>query len=348
MKRIAGLDIVRAVAILFVISVHFLLNTNFYQMPQKDGYGMIVLSFLRHLLLICVPLFIILTGYLNRNKEPNKEYYKGLKKVLTSYFFIAIICIITRIFYFKEQQSILYWVISPFNFTADGYSWYIEMYIGLYLISPFLNKMYKSLETKKEKELLLLVLIIITSIPSITNGYIIQGIATNIIPDYWINFYPITYYFIGTYIAEYQPKLTMKKSIVYITAVLLVQTAANYIINQNLTFNRNIFGAYHNILTLTLSTLVFITLYNKDIKNNFIKKLISLISIVSLDMYLLSYLVDKSIYQYIKPILTTPKEHLIFMIPTIIVIFTSCLILAYIKKMFFDFIEKKPKKQKTW
>ena len=232
MKRITGLDIVRAVAILFVISVHFLLNTNFYQMPQKDGYGMIVLSFLRHLLLICVPLFIILTGYLNRNKEPNKEYYKGLKKVLTSYFFIAIICIITRIFYFKEQQSILYWVISPFNFTADGYSWYIEMYIGLYLISPFLNKMYKSLETKKEKELLLLVLIIITSIPSITNGYIIQGIATNIIPDYWINFYPITYYFIGTYIAEYQPKLTMKKSIVYITAVLLVQTAANYIINQ--------------------------------------------------------------------------------------------------------------------
>ena len=76
MKRITGLDIVRAVAILFVISVHFLLNTNFYQMPQKDGYGMIVLSFLRHLLLICVPLFIILTGYLNRNKEPNKEYYK--------------------------------------------------------------------------------------------------------------------------------------------------------------------------------------------------------------------------------------------------------------------------------
>jgi surface polysaccharide O-acyltransferase-like enzyme len=31
MKRIAGLDIIKALAAFFVIALHFLLNTNFYQ-----------------------------------------------------------------------------------------------------------------------------------------------------------------------------------------------------------------------------------------------------------------------------------------------------------------------------
>lgn len=347
MKRVIGLDIVRVIAILFVISIHFLLNTNFYQMPQKDGYGMIVLSFLRHLFLICVPLFIILTGYLNRNKESNKDYYKGLKKVLISYLFIAVISVLIRKYYFHEEREILCWILSPLSFRANGYSWYIEMYIGLYLIAPFLNIMYQNIKTQKQKITLLVVLIIMTSIPSITNNYRLLGTLFNIIPDYWVNFYPITYYVIGLYIAEYQPKLTIKKSAINIIVVLVIQTIINYTTNQKLVFNKNLFGKYNNILTLILSILVFITLYNKNIKNEKIKKLITNISNVSLDMYLFSYLVDLKIYEYIKPMLTTPKEHLIYMIPTIIIVFTSCFIFSYIKKIFFDLIEKKPKKQKT-
>ena len=72
-SRIAGIDIIKALAAFFVVSVHFLLNTNFYEM-RLNGKGMIILTAVRHLLLICVPLFLLATGYLNRNKEPNKEY----------------------------------------------------------------------------------------------------------------------------------------------------------------------------------------------------------------------------------------------------------------------------------
>lgn len=106
MKRVAELDIIRALAAIFVVSVHYLLNTNFYSM-NLSGKGMIILTFLRNFLLTCVPLFLLATGYLNRNKEPNKEYYKGIIKVIISYVFICIICIIFRKFYFGEEKKIV-------------------------------------------------------------------------------------------------------------------------------------------------------------------------------------------------------------------------------------------------
>ncbi len=342
-KRIAGLDIIRSIAIFFVISIHFLFNTNFYHMPIH-GKGMIILTGCRHLLATCVPLFMVLTGYLNSHKELNKDYYKGLLKTLKSYIFIAIICVIFREFYFNEHHSFLYWLEAIFNFTANDYSWYIEMFIGLYLLIPFLNILYKNLNTKLNKKYLIGTLILITSIPSITNTLIIMSKPVNVLPDWWTSIYPLTYYFIGAYIKEYQPKLKLSKNIVYMIIILLVHTTVYYLLYEGRTYYKHHLVQYYNILNLMLTTLIFLLFYQKDIKNQVLKKLISLISICSLDMYLFSYLIDKKVYQYIKPLTTNPKEHIAFMIPTIIFIFTIAFIISYLKKLIFDLIEQKNKK----
>ena len=34
-----------------------------------------------------------------------------------------------------------------------------------------------------------------------------ENIKYNLIPDWWINIYPLTYYFIGCYLKEYQIKM---------------------------------------------------------------------------------------------------------------------------------------------
>ena len=75
LKRNLNLDLVRCVAIFFVISVHFLLNTSFYS-TVVNGKKMFLLVVLRVIFMSCVPLFMILTGYLMNKKEPTKEYYK--------------------------------------------------------------------------------------------------------------------------------------------------------------------------------------------------------------------------------------------------------------------------------
>lgn len=83
MKRVFGLDLIRFFAIFSVISVHFFLNNGFYTFPVKGGRMFISIN-LRWLFFSGVPLFLLLTGYLNNKKKifilPKLFKKKGLQK----------------------------------------------------------------------------------------------------------------------------------------------------------------------------------------------------------------------------------------------------------------------------
>jgi surface polysaccharide O-acyltransferase-like enzyme len=147
-KRIAGLDTLRAIAIFLVIFVHFFLNTKFYKTPLH-GWNMIIQTYLRWSVLVSVPTFLLLTGYLNINKEINKKFYKGISKVISAYLFYSILAIIYRITFLNETQTTYEWIMGVFHFDALGYAWYVEMYIGLFLLIPFLNRLYHALIKKR-------------------------------------------------------------------------------------------------------------------------------------------------------------------------------------------------------
>lgn len=149
-KRNLNLDLIRCVAIFLVISVHFLLNTSFYS-TVVNGKKMFLLIVLRVIFMSCVPLFMILTGYLMNKKEPTKEYYKKISKVAVTYVICSLLCILFRILYKGESFSFPSVISSILKFSGCGYAWYIEMYLGLYIIIPFLNKAYNSCKDKKEK-----------------------------------------------------------------------------------------------------------------------------------------------------------------------------------------------------
>ncbi len=74
-----------------------------------------------------------------------------------------------------------------FNFNTNGYSWYVNMYIGLYIIIPFLNIIIK--EISENKNTFIFAVLVLTCLTAIPYCF-----------DYWTIIYPINYYFIGTYI----------------------------------------------------------------------------------------------------------------------------------------------------
>ena len=78
------------------------------------------------------------------------------------------------------------------------------------------------------------------------------------------------------------------------------------------------------------------------IKNKNIKKTITSISILSLDMYLFSYITDKLIYTNI----TLPKsiKEYYYLYPIIVLIsFTSSYLLSYLKQKLFGLLSKNKK-----
>ena len=81
------LDFVRVVATFFVMSVHFFLKTGFYK-QQIIGWESFVQILFRSLFMTCVPLFIILSGYLLNYRNINIKHFLSIRKVLFQYFFV--------------------------------------------------------------------------------------------------------------------------------------------------------------------------------------------------------------------------------------------------------------------
>lgn len=339
MKRLTSLDLIRFFAILFVPSVHFFLNNGFYE-TKVTGIGMFISILFRWMFYICVPLFMLLTGYLKRKSKLNKEYYKRIKSILYSYFLISIICILFRKFYLHENIRILRMIVSIFNFTACGYSWYIEMYIGLFLMIPFLNILYNSLNTKKKKQILIITLISMCSIYPFINYLKIDGVRLEMIPDWWNQLYPFIYYFIGAYINEYQIDIDKKKGIITFISILLLEAIISYIYNYNSTFSSSFIGGYNSLQTIIISTIFFLLLYKFNLKNKLIIKIVTSISKLSLDIYLFSYIIDLVVYKTLDNYLKTPIEYLKYMIPIILIVFVISSILAYIKNKIFEITKK--------
>lgn len=147
MKRNPAMDFIRCFAFFSVVSVHFLLNNGFYS-QELIGKRMYLMTCMRHFFMVCVPLFLMLTGYLMRKKTLSKEYYLKGSKTISIY---ILACLVWYLFYTIIQGktiSALQWCANVLRFNAGRYAWYIEMYLGLFLLIPFLNILYNNIEEK--------------------------------------------------------------------------------------------------------------------------------------------------------------------------------------------------------
>ena len=127
-RRNSALDITRIVALFSVISVHFFLNNGFYSEPMF-GKRMLVMTVMRSAFMICVPLFIMLTGYLMSRKTLSRGYYHGIVKTLGIYLLASLACAVYKIVNFGYKPTWMIW--GLFDYTTANYAWYIEMYICL-------------------------------------------------------------------------------------------------------------------------------------------------------------------------------------------------------------------------
>lgn len=95
-ERNINLDLIRCVAVIFVISVHFCLNSGFYELTCS-GMRMLIMCILRTAFITCVPLFLMLTGYLMNKKELTLSYYKGIKRTYCIYVLVCICCLLFNV-----------------------------------------------------------------------------------------------------------------------------------------------------------------------------------------------------------------------------------------------------------
>lgn len=343
-KRNINLDIIRTFAVFTVIAVHFFLNNGFYDTPIYGG-KMIIMVYLRNFFMICVPLFLILTGYLMKDKVSSKKYYLNILKVIIVYVVASLFCIgykyvNCKIMNANDSFSIMYIIKEILSYNGSGYAWYINMYIGLYFLIPYLNMIFKNLKTKENREKFIFILIFTTILPSIIN------FKYQIIPNYWTNLYPITYYFVGSYISEYKVRIKSWICLIYIVAnTALAGSLAIFKSYESKFVGSSLYG-HQSLFVFFISILVFLLLLNIKTEKipNFIKKLIIKISEVSLGMYLVSYIFDKIFYNILNTKVNIMPNRIIYMPIIILSVFICSFILSnvieIIKKISIKFLRK--------
>lgn len=306
-RRDPAMDIIRVFALFCVISVHFFYNNGFYQTPVT-GMRMYSMVIIRNFFMISVPLFLILSGYLMGAKRPNAAYFRGIGKTLLTYTLAALLCIGYRIVKLGTVYSLPKAILAITDFSGAQYSWYVEMYIGLYLLIPFLNILWDGLENKKQKQLLLAVFLFLTSAPSIINifrfsdpGWFAEPTRSaeyhRIVPDWWTNIYPITYYFTGRYLREFPLKMPRWKHLLCILTLALATGIFNIYRSYNAKFVWGIWQGWYAIPNLVQAVLVFDLLAHIRWKlPNSIQSLLKKLSDWTFGAYLVSWIFDQIAY----------------------------------------------------
>lgn len=331
--RNINIDIVKVIAAFSVVCVHFFHNTGFYSIELHGVWGLIATG-LRTLFMVCVPLFLLTTGYLMKNKSISRHYYFGLAKVMIAYVLLCAVSLAWRIIYHGEAISLLGCIRRVLDYSACSYTWYVQMYIGLYLLIPFLNVLYKGLKGRKRRLALIAVLLLIVSVPLSINHFF------SIFPSWWSNsLFPLLFYYLGAYIKDYfsikdgRP-LTSEKLLIFFVAWVFGCSVFNYMVAIN--SRGNLFGGdgytdwggVENVVSSTLLFLLIIGLRFDLTCENWVKRVIIAISSSSFAMYLSSGIIDKTVYPVLLNAFGGFLELFPFFVPITFFVIVCSLILA--------------------
>lgn len=250
----------------------------------------------------------MVTGYLMNKKVVGKKYYFNIIIPILTYLYISFLCLLIRKYVLCDQKDIKDLLLGIFTFETNAYSWYVNMYIGLYLIIPFLNMIIEKIKINKNLFFYFIcILTLITSIPKFLN--------------YWAILYLINYYFIGAYIKEYHINIKKCKCFIFIIIIIF----AEVLISKRIGFNTSFFNNYGMILILMKSVLLFLLLNSIKLKKDI--SILKEISNHTLSIYLISYVIDTIIYSFFNNIFLTYEQRF-FHLYIILIIFAISFILA--------------------
>lgn len=270
----------------------------------------------------CVPLFLMLSGWLCSGKELSARYYLGLVRILLLYLICSAACLIFRALYLHEQIGLRYIFGSVVNFYACGYAWYVMLYFGLFLMIPFLNTVYNGLDSRNKKLALVATMFALSVLPSLLNQFI------QLYSIWWVKLYPLCYYFIGAYLREYRPVKKAGSWLALLAAALLAFAAFDLFFYRSR--GGEIVGiSYENYQVFCVSLLIFCLLLSLPGKlPTWASRAFALVSEQSFTVYLMSWIADWLIYPEFVRLVPEVRERFVWMLPCALLSLVISLVLA--------------------
>lgn len=163
MKRETNIELLRVVAMLFIIAHHYALHGGVYYATSTNIFSA---TFLVALGKLGVNLFVLITGYFMIHSQFKIMRLIRLELAVLFYsilwFIAAVFCLKTAEISFLSLRNSLF----PTLINNGSYYWFIPCYMGLLFLSPFINRLVSSLSKKQFQTLLLILFVGISVLPT--------------------------------------------------------------------------------------------------------------------------------------------------------------------------------------
>lgn len=208
-SRQSNFELLRILSMFFITLGHYAVHPD-WQLGTGFAANTFVIQLLSSSGKICVNIFVILSAYFLVDSTFKWEKVKHL--CLQVFFYSAGILAIVLIFNLKT--------VTPYNvlrnllpLTFNMY-WFATSYIVFYILSPYLRKLLATLDKKSFRQLVIILTIVLSIIPTITfKGYLSSNLA-------WF----IYLYIVTAYYKKYKHEMRfLKHSLqIFVVSVLLL------------------------------------------------------------------------------------------------------------------------------
>lgn len=338
--RNPSLDVLRITAFFLVVTLHFM-HCSEYDTLTVYGRPMLIMTVIRSVAIGCVPLFIMLTGYLQTNKTLSGKYYLGIIRPAVTYLLAGGVCLLFKVIEYDYSTEPLKLLLQILDFSASDYGWYMEMYFGLFLMIPFLNAAYHGMKSQKQKLILVGTFIVLTALPGILNTFnflsdgwwempSLDRTYNKLIPGWWSGIYPITYYFIGSYLREFPLKLKKWMNLLLLLTSMAVAGCYFYYRLKGSAFFYGAFLTNASLLVGTVAVLLFSLIAERDMRRlpSPVRTVLSAVSGWTLAAYLVSQIFDVVFYRELKNAVPEIMDRLKYAPVMILAVFAASLLLG--------------------
>lgn len=296
--RQLNLEALRIAAMVMIVLQHFLIHGGILQAVNPGSINYILAFCLKSFTLFAVNCYVLISGYfLIKSKFRIKKLLLLTAQILFYSLLIYLLLAATGCIPFSLKNLLF----SFFPILTRRY-WFVTIYIGMYLLSPFANKLIESL-TQRQHALCILLLFLLFSVwpnifysldPLDAGGG--HGIA-------WF----LTLYMIAAYLRlYYTPQKGQGKKLLACYLLMVIIPPLFKIVYTSL-FNRislNLAGPspdllyeYHSIPVLVASVSLFMAFLHLKIKSSFFSKIIIFLAPLTFGVYLIH---DNA---YLRPVL---------------------------------------------
>lgn len=330
-KRKLNLEILRIISMIWIILHHYALHGGLFSI-ENNYIGKYIAEFIIIGGKLGVNLFVLISAYfLIDSKFKSKKILKlWLEVIFYSYIFGFIGFVIDKNAVGIKQ------IIKTVIPVLFGEYWFITTYIIMYILSPWTNKLIKSLNKEEHKNLLIIlsfVFIIIKAVPG-TLDYLVNNFV-------WFEYL----YLLIAYYKIYNVQITSKKSnslvigVLSYLAVWIISVVCTILSSKFEIFNKgiNYFGQQNSIFIVVSSIMIFDYFKRLNINDN--NKVIEFFANSSLAVYLVH---EQTIFRNVlwNKILKTSDYYYLGIIQISLHIVLSCFII-YLSVSIIDFIRRK-------